>query len=129
MKRQMPKKRLSALAKIAVWEKVTKGLAGIRWDGVVDEVWKEITGIQEDTVHGEVWGAQDRRKTKDRKKRKASMRQEGGRGRAYRDLREIKRRDWYENIFPWPNRLRENAETALSCRGPGTTRKNKEVYQ
>ena len=31
-------------------------------------------------------------------------------------------------MFARPNGLRENAETAISCRGPGPTRK-KEVYQ
>ena len=44
----MPKKRLSAIGDIAVWEKVTKGRAGIRWDSVVEKVWKDIGGNQED---------------------------------------------------------------------------------
>ena len=32
-----------------------------------------------------------------------------------------------KNVFAWPNGLRENAETTISCRGPGTARKK--VYQ
>ena len=34
-----------------------------------------------------------------------------------------------ENVFARPNGLPENAETALSCRGPRPARKKKEVYQ
>ena len=45
--RNMPKKRLSVIADRAVWEKVTKGRAGIRWDSVVEKVWKEIGGKHE----------------------------------------------------------------------------------
>ena len=45
--RSMPKKTLLAIADRAVWEKVTKGRAGIRWDSVVQEVWKGIGGNQE----------------------------------------------------------------------------------
>ena len=46
----MPKKRLSAIGDIAVWEKVTKGRAGIRWDSVVEKVWKDIGGNQEEIL-------------------------------------------------------------------------------
>ena len=31
------------------------------------------------------------------------------------------------NVFVRPNGLRENAETAVSCRGPGPARKKKKV--
>ena len=34
-----------------------------------------------------------------------------------------------ENVFARPNGLRENAETAISCRGPGPARKKREVYR
>ena len=34
--RNTPKKRLPAIVDRAVWEKVTKGRAGTRWDGVVE---------------------------------------------------------------------------------------------
>ena len=34
--RNAPKKRLPAIVDRAVWEKVTKGRAGTRWDGVVE---------------------------------------------------------------------------------------------
>ena len=37
MVRNMPKKRLPAIADRAVREKVTKGRAGIRWDSVVEK--------------------------------------------------------------------------------------------
>ena len=32
-------------------------------------------------------------------------------------------------MFARPNELRENAETAISCGGPGPARNKKEVYQ
>ena len=35
----------------------------------------------------------------------------------------------YEKGFARPNGLREKAETAISCRGPGPTRKKKDIYQ
>ena len=41
----------------------------------------------------------------------------------------VKRRDRNEkNVFTRPNGLRENAENAISCRGPGPARKKKRVY-
>ena len=43
----MPKKWLPAIANRAVWEKATKGRAGIRWDSVVEKVWKDTGGNQE----------------------------------------------------------------------------------
>ena len=48
--RNMPKKRLPAIADRAVWEKVTKGRAGKRWDSVVEKVWKDIGGSQEEVL-------------------------------------------------------------------------------
>ena len=44
-------------------------------------------------------------------------------------IREGKRRDWNENVFARPSGVRQNAEIAISCRGPGPTNKKKEVYQ
>ena len=32
-----------------------------------------------------------------------------------------------KNVFARPNGLRENAETAISCRGPGPARTNKGI--
>ena len=40
----------------------------------------------------------------------------------------VKRRERNENVFARPSRLREYAEAALSCRGPGPARQKKEVY-
>ena len=69
--RNMPKKRLPAIADRAVWEKVTKGRAGIRWDSVVEKVWKGYRRkLRRDTVHRGVCGVQDRSKRKVRKREK-----------------------------------------------------------
>ena len=52
----MPKKRLPAIVDRAVWEKVTKGRVGIRWDSVVEKVWKDIEGNQEEVMSAGKFG-------------------------------------------------------------------------
>ena len=49
------------------------------------------------------------------------------RGGTRRELRRSKRRNRNENGFARPIGLRENAETPISCMGPGPGRKKKEV--
>ena len=44
------KKRSPAIADRAVWEKVTKGRAGVRWDSVVEKVRKNIGANQEEML-------------------------------------------------------------------------------
>ena len=79
--RNMPKKRLPAIADRAVWEKVTKGRAGIRLDSVVEKVWKDIGGNQEEVLSiREVCGVQDRSKIMDRNEGRASAKKQGERG-------------------------------------------------
>ena len=46
----MPEKRLPAIVGNAVWEKITKRRAGIRWDNVVEQIWKDIWGGQEEVL-------------------------------------------------------------------------------
>ena len=41
---------MPAIADRAVWEKVTKGRAGTRWDSVVENIWKDIGGHQEEIL-------------------------------------------------------------------------------
>ena len=60
---------------------------------------------------------------------KTSAKKAGERGEAPRDARTVEGRYWNENVFARPNGLREKAETAISCRGPGPTRKKKEIYK
>ena len=40
----MLEKRLPAIVDRAVWEKITKGQAGIRWDNAVEKTWKDLSG-------------------------------------------------------------------------------------
>ena len=94
----------------------------------MEKVWKEIGGTKKNTVHRKVCGVHDRSTSKDRNKGKASAKKHGEGG-GTRYSREVKRRNRNENVFARPNGLRENAETAISCRGPGPARKKKEVYQ
>ena len=72
-----------------------------------------------------VWEVQDRSRRKDRREGKSSAKTRG----EIRDIRGVKRSDRNENVFARPNGLRENAEIAVSCRGPGPARRKKEVYQ
>ena len=53
---RMPRKRLLAIASSAVWEKVMKGQAGIRWDTVANKVWEELGGNQENMLSTEKFG-------------------------------------------------------------------------
>ena len=41
--KNVPEKRLPAIVDRAVWEKITKGRAGIRWGNVVEKIWKGET--------------------------------------------------------------------------------------
>ena len=115
---------MPAIADRAVWAKVTKGRAGIRWDSVVDKVWKDIGGNQQEIMSIEKLRG-TRKKLKDRNKGKASAKKQGERGVTLRDLRGVGRRNKNENVFARPNGLREKNETAISCRGPGLARKKK----
>ena len=60
--RNMPNKRLPAIADRAAWEKVTKERAGITWDSVDEKVWNDTGGNEEDILSiREVCGAQDKK--------------------------------------------------------------------
>ena len=64
---------MPAIADRAVWEKITKGQAGVRWDNVVEKIGKELGGDKEEVLSIEKFGGY---KTdaikKNRKKGKAS---------------------------------------------------------
>ena len=45
--RNLPEKRLPAIAGRAVWEKMTKRRARIRWDNVVEKKWKDFGDREE----------------------------------------------------------------------------------
>ena len=65
----------------------------------------------------------------DRKKGKASGKNECERGGTRTDIQGVKKRHRIENVLARPNGPRDNAETAISCRGPGPARKKKEICQ
>ena len=86
--RNMPKKRLPAIVYRAVWAKVSKGRAGIRWGSVVDKVWKDIGGNQgRHYVRREVWEVQDRTGRKGRNKGRASAQKQSEIGETLEDTR------------------------------------------
>ena len=47
---------MPAIVDNAVWEKITKGRAGIRWDIVVEKIWKDVAGDQEEVLSTEKFG-------------------------------------------------------------------------
>ena len=47
---------MPAIVDRAVWEKVTNGRAGIRWDGVVEKLWKGIGGNHEEVMSAGKFG-------------------------------------------------------------------------
>ena len=47
---------LPAIADRTVWEKRTKGQAGIRWDNVVEKIWKDLGGNQDEVLSIEKFG-------------------------------------------------------------------------
>ena len=60
--RNMPKKRSPAIANRAVWEKVTKERAGIRWGSVVEKVRKDVGGNQAEALSMEKFAGYKRHK-------------------------------------------------------------------
>ena len=76
------------------------------------------------TVYGVVWRVQDRSKRNNRTG-KANAEKYGESLEALRDIRGIERKYWNENVSARPNGPREKAETAISCRGPGPTKKKR----
>ena len=55
--RNLPKTMLPATVERAVWEKATKGRAGIMEDSVVEKVWTDIIrGNEEDIIFAEKFG-------------------------------------------------------------------------
>ena len=54
--RNMQEIRLPAIADRVVWEKITKGRAGIRWDDVVEKIWKDLDRDQEEVLPIEMFG-------------------------------------------------------------------------
>ena len=77
----MPKKRLPAITDRAVLEKVTKGRAEVKWDGVVEKVWKEIGGNQEEILSINKFGGckaevKERIETRERLARRNKVKEE-----------------------------------------------------
>ena len=52
----MPEKRLPDIVDRAVWEKITRGRAGIRWDNVVWKMWTDLGGDKKEALSVEKSG-------------------------------------------------------------------------
>ena len=55
-----PEKRLPAIVDRAVWEKITKGRAGIKWDNVVKKIRKGLGGDQEEVLSRSLAGTRQK---------------------------------------------------------------------
>ena len=114
----MLKKRLPAIVDRGVWEKVTKGRAGTRWDSVVQKARKDIGRSQEEVMSDgkfRRYKAEEVEEMIGRRERLGLRNKvESGKKNTYiRDMRGIEGRNWNENVFARPDELRKNAETAL----------------
>ena len=114
--------------KSASWKKVEVGCS------VVGQVWKDVGGNQNETLSTELAGykieVKERIEIRVGQRLCSAKKQGEGRGILRdRDAGGVKRKNRNENVLARPNGLRENAETAISCRGPGPARKKKELCQ
>ena len=105
--------------------------AVIRWKNVAQKIWKDTGGNQEDILPliEDFKGYKTEVKENIKIRERLALRNKVKEEEHLRDLRGVKRRNRNENVFARPNRLRESAETAISCRRPGPASKKKEVYQ
>ena len=124
----MPKKRLPAIVGRTVWEKVTAGRAGLRWNSVVEKVWKDVGANHEEAMPVEKSGRWKTEVAERIKIREILALRSKVKSEKHLGVYEVKRRDRKENVAR-PNGLCENAATTISCRGPGTARKKHEVNQ
>ena len=69
----MPEKRLPAIVDRAIWEKITKRRAGIRWANAVEKNMAGFRGPRRGNVYREVWRAQNRSKRKGRRRKKLAL--------------------------------------------------------
>ena len=122
---------MPSIADRTVREKVTKGRVGIMWDSVVKKAWKDTRGNQEGMLSTEKFeGYKTEVKERIEIRERLALRNKVKKEEHFRDLRGVKGRDRDENVYARSHELRENAETAISCRGPDwTCQKKKEVYQ
>ena len=93
----------------------------------MDGHWKKPR--RDTAVHREVCGVQDKSKTKDRNRGRLALRNKVKEEKHLEVYGGVKIKNRNENVFAGPNGLRKNAETAISCRGPGPAIKKKEAYQ
>ena len=112
----MPKKKLPAIVDTAVWGKVTKWRAGIRWDSVVEKVWKGTGGNKEEVMSVEKFGrykaeAEERIERRERLALRDNVKPD--KHLPNRNIRGFKRRRRNENVFARPDGLREKVETAI----------------
>ena len=101
----MPEKRWPAIAARAVWEKITKGQAGITWDNAIEKMWKESGRDQEEVQSMEKFGGY--KKEEKRGTGKCCTKNKGERGEARRNTRGVEGRHLNQNISARPNGLRE----------------------
>ena len=74
------------------------------------------------------WGMQDTQKKKEKRERPA-LRNQVKYEKPSRDMGGLREGIGMKTYLHGPTGFGKNAETTISCRGPGPARKKKEVYQ
>ena len=95
---------------------------------MIEKVWKDTGGNQEILSIEKLAGYKTKVKENIEIRGRLALRNKVEEEEHLRYLWGVKRRNRNENVFARPNGIREKAETAISCRGPGPARK-KEVCQ
>ena len=123
----MPEKKLPAIADRPVWEKTTKGRAGIRWDNVVEKIWKGL-GDHEEVLSIEKFGGYKTQvnywmEERERLALRSNMTEE-----KHFEMHGRLREDMGMEMYLHGQWTTRKSETAFWCRGPGPARKKK-IYQ
>ena len=97
----------------------------------MEKIWKDLGGDQEEVLSIEKFGGckaevKERIEERERQTLRTKVKEEKY---SEIDIRGVEGRYWNENVSARPNGLRAKFETAISCRGPGSTRKKRKIYQ
>ena len=118
---------MATIAYSAERNKETTGRDKVRWYRVVERVWKDIEGNQEEILAtGRFAGYKTKVKEIIEIRERPALRNKVEEENTLRYTGRYEKR-WDENVISRPNGLRDNAEIAIVCTGPGPPRKKEQV--
>ena len=97
--------------------------SGIRRDNVVENIWKDFGGDQEEVLSIDKFGGYKTEVVEERER--LALTNKVKEEKHLRDRRGVEGRYWNENLPARPNGLRQQAETAISCRDLGLPARRK----